>query len=69
MNLEARLPKCPIFLEIQDKHLQTCDIVIYGVPSNDCTKCKGGDPDCKIYEAWFENYAKQVVYKDNGSGI
>lgn len=53
MTLEGLLPQCPIYREIEGKHLQTCDLIVYGIQSKDCTQCKDSDPDCNLYREWY----------------
>jgi len=56
VTLEGLLPQCPIHREIEDKNLTTCDLIVYGIKSNDCTECKGTDNDCQMYNQWRLDY-------------
>ena len=64
MSLENKLPQCPIHREIEGKHLETCDLIVYGHQSNDCTKCLGADNySCEIYKIWYHTYLTKLSQK------
>ena len=62
MDLETILPQCPINKEIEGKNLKVCDMVVYGIHSNNCAECVNADKFCDIYKRWyFEGVRKGYI--------
>jgi len=52
--LEKIVETCPVFRTSKETGVNVEELVIYGLVSNDCTKCYGIDKSCEIYQDWYD---------------